>query len=129
MYKYPACQLIESDFLFSSIIRISLSWCKRPAISSEHTAKSLQRSPDTMSSESNEYVSRQGDKSEIPVQADDSKVEDPIDETTANSDAQLERDDAEAIDKSNIIKDRTRHAEPQAGYREPGDNEGIPTDD
>ncbi len=101
------------------------------------------------SDESNEYVSRQGDKSEIPVQADESKVEDPIDETTANSDAQLgiftvfarstsasdlmsyflERDDAEAIDKSNIIKERTRHAEPQGGYREPGDNEGIPTDD
>ncbi|KAJ6446752.1 NmrA family protein [Purpureocillium lavendulum] len=60
-----------------------------------------------------------GDKSEIPVQADDSKVEDPIDETTANSDAQLERDDAEAIDKSNIINERTRHAEPQGGYRPP----------
>ena len=41
------------------------------------------------SDEYNEYVSRQGDKSEIPVQADESKVEDPIDETTANSDAQL----------------------------------------
>ncbi|KAM4057242.1 hypothetical protein HRG_004073 [Hirsutella rhossiliensis] len=51
------------------------------------------------------YVSRQGQKSEIPVQADDAKVEDPIDGNTADSDAQLARDDADAIDKSNIMKD------------------------
>lgn len=41
-----------------------------------------------MSSET-DYVSRQGDKAEIPVQADDVRVEDPIDENTADTDAQL----------------------------------------
>lgn len=37
----------------------------------------------------------------------------------------LERDDAEAIDKSNIISSRTRGAQPSGDYREPGDEEGI----
>ncbi|RDA92061.1 hypothetical protein CP533_0985 [Ophiocordyceps camponoti-saundersi (nom. inval.)] len=76
-----------------------------------------------------DYVSRQGDKSEIPVQADDVRVEDPIDETTADTDAQLARDEKDAIDTSNIIKEKTRHAAPKGGYREPGDDEGIPVDD
>lgn len=41
-----------------------------------------------------------------------------------------ERDDHEAIDKSNIIEERTRDAAPAKGtYREPGDEEGLPTDD
>ena len=41
-----------------------------------------------------------------------------------------ERDDKDAIDTSNIIDERTRHAKPAEGtYREPGDEEGIPTDD
>jgi hypothetical protein len=39
-----------------------------------------------------------------------------------------ERDDKEAIDKSNIIDDRTRGAKPVATYREPGDTEGLPED-
>ena len=38
----------------------------------------------------NEYQSRTG-QSEIPVQADDKPVEDPIDPETADSDAQLGR--------------------------------------
>lgn len=38
-----------------------------------------------------------------------------------------ERDDNEAIDKSNIVKDRTRGAKPEGGsYREPGDGEALP---
>ncbi|RDA82819.1 hypothetical protein CP532_6096 [Ophiocordyceps camponoti-leonardi (nom. inval.)] len=76
-----------------------------------------------------DYVSRQGDKSEIPVQADDARVEDPIDEDTADTDAQLARDEKDAIDTSNIIKEKTRHAAPKGGYREPGDEEGIPVDE
>ena len=41
-----------------------------------------------------------------------------------------ERDDKEAIDKSNIIKgDRTRHAKPAGTYKEPGDEEGLPGPD
>ncbi|KAK1989945.1 hypothetical protein LX36DRAFT_648588 [Colletotrichum falcatum] len=73
----------------------------------------------------NEYVSRQGDREPIGVVDDDTKVEDPIDTETADSDAQLERDDKEAIDKSNILKERTRGAQPAGEYREPGDTEGL----
>lgn len=36
-----------------------------------------------------------------------------------------ERDEKEAIDKSNIMKERTRHAKPVETYREPGDMEGL----
>ena len=40
------------------------------------------------------------------------------------------KDDADAIDESNIISERTRGARPAKGsMREPGDDEGIPTDD
>jgi len=36
-------------------------------------------------------------------------------------------DDAEAIDKSNILRSgRTRGAKPEGGYAEPGDEEGLP---
>lgn len=43
----------------------------------------------------------------------------------------LEKDEREAIDRSNIQKgDRTRHATKPAGtYREPGDEEGLPGPD
>ncbi|RAL65109.1 hypothetical protein DID88_001215 [Monilinia fructigena] len=48
----------------------------------------------------------------------------------ANSDAQLERDDEEAIDKSNVIDSKTRGAAKSSEtYREPGDEEGLPTND
>ncbi|KAK1497046.1 hypothetical protein CTAM01_08058 [Colletotrichum tamarilloi] len=73
----------------------------------------------------NEYVSRQGDREPVSVLGDDAKVEDPIDAETADSDAQLERDDKEAIDKSNIVEGRTRGAKPTGEYREPGDTEGL----
>ena len=36
------------------------------------------------------------------------------------------KDDADAIDKNNIIGGRTRGAVPSGGYQEPGDNEGLP---
>lgn len=40
------------------------------------------------------------------------------------------RDDAEAIDQSNIVGGgRTRGAKPEGGYREPGDEEGLPEND
>ncbi|KAI1081883.1 hypothetical protein F5B20DRAFT_578662 [Whalleya microplaca] len=79
----------------------------------------------------NDYVSRSGHKGEqIPVQSDDDRIEDPIDGATADSDEQLARDDNEAIDKSNIVKGRTRGAKPNhGGYREPGDDEGLPVTD
>ncbi|KIW97525.1 uncharacterized protein Z519_01109 [Cladophialophora bantiana CBS 173.52] len=73
----------------------------------------------------NDYKSRTG-QSHIPVQSDDAPVEDPIDATKADSDEQLARDDAEVIDESNIINERTRGATKEGGYREPGDEEGLP---
>ncbi|KAL2213147.1 hypothetical protein CC79DRAFT_1361967 [Sarocladium strictum] len=73
------------------------------------------------------YVSRQGNKNEpLPVQSDADRVEDPVDGDVADSDEQLERDDSDAIDESNIIDERTRHAKPTDTYREPGDDEGLP---
>jgi hypothetical protein len=34
----------------------------------------------------------------------------------------VEKDDAEAIDESNIMDERTRGAKPRGTYQEPGDN-------
>lgn len=39
------------------------------------------------------------------------------------------KDDADAIDQGNIVSGRTRGAGPSGGYAEPGDEEGLPTDD
>lgn len=36
------------------------------------------------------------------------------------------RDGNDAMDQSNVIDERTRHAKPSGGYREPGDEEGLP---
>ncbi|RKU46263.1 hypothetical protein DL546_006483 [Coniochaeta pulveracea] len=71
------------------------------------------------------------DQDPVPVVKDDAGVEDPLhntDDQDANSDAQLERDDKEAIDESNIIDERTRGAKPISTYKEPGDTEGLPED-
>ena len=65
----------------------------------------------------------------IPVQRDDANIESGVNPPTEfeggeNSDAQLEKDDKDAIDSSNIINDRTRGAAQKSGtYREPGDEE------
>ncbi|GAO13618.1 uncharacterized protein UV8b_01763 [Ustilaginoidea virens] len=64
-----------------------------------------------------------GESEPIPVQGDDDAVADPIKETTADSDKALERDEKEAIDKSNIIRDRTRGAKPRGQYTEPDDSQ------
>ncbi|EKG20262.1 hypothetical protein MPH_02379 [Macrophomina phaseolina MS6] len=69
----------------------------------------------------NDYASR-SDQYQVPVQKDEAPVEDPIDANTADT-----RDDNEAIDKGNIVSDRTRGAAKKAGtYVEPGDEEGLP---
>ncbi|KAI1323546.1 hypothetical protein F5Y16DRAFT_383496 [Xylariaceae sp. FL0255] len=76
------------------------------------------------------YVSRSGTKHEpIGVVSDQERIEDPIDDRKADTDEQLVKDDNDAIDESNIIDERTRGAAPQQGYREPGDEEGLPSDD
>ncbi|CEJ54028.1 hypothetical protein PMG11_00353 [Penicillium brasilianum] len=72
-----------------------------------------------------EYVT---DEQDIPVQDDIQDIEDPIDEGTANSDQQLANDEKEAIDRSNIINERTRHAKPQTdnGYNEGPSEDDLP---
>ncbi|EGR48260.1 uncharacterized protein TRIREDRAFT_107855 [Trichoderma reesei QM6a] len=59
----------------------------------------------------------------IPVQGDDAPVEDPIQASAADSDEQLAQDDREAIDKSNIIGERTRGSKPMGSYQEPSDEQ------
>ncbi|GAB7350503.1 hypothetical protein MBLNU459_g1097t1 [Dothideomycetes sp. NU459] len=76
----------------------------------------------------NDYVSRPG-QSEIPVQKDEADVEDPINPETADSDETLQADEKAAMDESNIMDSRTRGAKPSGTYTEPGDEEGLPTDD
>ncbi|KAK4493842.1 hypothetical protein PRZ48_015027 [Zasmidium cellare] len=86
-----------------------------------------QQIPDGLATD-NDYTSRTGQKDHIPVQKDDDTVEDPIDPETADSDQQLEKDDSDAIDKSNIVEGRTRGAaKGKGGYAEPGDEEGLPS--
>ena len=100
-----------------------------------------------------DYQSRTG-QSEIPVQKDDAPVEDPFGPATADSDEMLSiscsflcsssplnvfvwalkgwlltlhivRDDADAIDKSNIRGGRPRGSKPSGGYSEPGMRRGC----
>ncbi|KAI1440921.1 hypothetical protein F5Y02DRAFT_401512 [Annulohypoxylon stygium] len=59
----------------------------------------------------------------IPVLKDDERIEDPINTQNADSDQQLARDDAEAIDQSNVLKERTRGKKPGGTYREPTDEQ------
>ncbi|KAK4064433.1 hypothetical protein Trihar35433_7950 [Trichoderma harzianum] len=63
-----------------------------------------------------------GGKESIPVQSDNAPLEDPIQASSADTDQQLEQDDKEAIDKSNIIDERTRGSKPRRSYEEPGDD-------
>ncbi|KAK3353418.1 hypothetical protein B0T25DRAFT_518488 [Lasiosphaeria hispida] len=93
----------------------------------------LERKPLTppLELQDDSYVSRPGHKNEpAPVMSDGERVEDSANGSDANSDAQLERDDKEAISKSNIINERTRGvAKPKGTYAEPGDEEGLPKND
>ncbi|KAI1209601.1 uncharacterized protein F4807DRAFT_460348 [Annulohypoxylon truncatum] len=69
-----------------------------------------------------QYVPRPGDENgEIPAK-------ELVDEKKAETvELPLTRDDKEAIDTSNIIGERTRHARPLSGtYEMPGDEEGLP---
>ncbi|KAI9748990.1 MAG: hypothetical protein M1815_002833 [Lichina confinis] len=70
-----------------------------------------------------DYVSESGP---VPVQKDDAPVR-ALDQAKADSDEQLQQDEKEAIDKSNIIKDRTRHAKPEGvGYSEGPEEDDLP---
>ncbi|KAK0738663.1 hypothetical protein B0T18DRAFT_422538 [Schizothecium vesticola] len=63
----------------------------------------------------------------VPVVDDDAPVEDPVGGLgDADSDKQLERDEKEAIDPGNIIKDKSRIGKPGrtlGRYTEPGDED------
>ncbi|KAH7552694.1 hypothetical protein BM1_08645 [Bipolaris maydis] len=73
----------------------------------------------------NSYQSRTG-QSEIRVIKDEAPVESTEYDNGGDSDQQLERDEKEAIDRDNIISERTRGAAKQPGtYAEPGDEEGL----
>ncbi|KAK8101146.1 uncharacterized protein PG998_007447 [Apiospora kogelbergensis] len=78
----------------------------------------------------NSYVSRSGHKNEpLNVVSDQERVAEPVD-AEADTDEQLARDDNEAIDRDNILDERTRGAgKPKGTYTEPGDEEGLPTND
>jgi len=77
----------------------------------------------------NSYAGR-SDGLPVPVVKDETPVEQPNDEIAPDSDKALERDEAEAIDKSNVLKGgRTRGAKPMQGYSEPGDDEDLPAND
>ncbi|KAL4760268.1 uncharacterized protein BDW70DRAFT_69365 [Aspergillus foveolatus] len=75
----------------------------------------------------------QGFSKGIPVQSDDADYEDPMQPPFSNSNQQLEQDEREAIDKSNIISGKgrsLRHSKPQApsGYSEGPDEDDLPAE-
>jgi len=70
------------------------------------------------------------DKDVVPVLKDETPIEQPNDARNPDSDKALEQDEAEAIDKSNILKGgRTRGAKPQGSYQEPEGEDDLPVDD
>ncbi|KAB8233916.1 hypothetical protein ETB97_005301 [Aspergillus alliaceus] len=70
-------------------------------------------------------------KSHIPVVRDEANLADPMQPPFSNSDQQLERDEREAIDRSNILGgERLRHAKPntQNKYDEGPGEDDLPED-
>ncbi|AEO68669.1 bce728d1-ffa4-4b48-b5b8-b96eab7526a2 [Thermothielavioides terrestris] len=59
----------------------------------------------------------------VPVVGDEEPVAEPMKPGQADTDKQLEQDEREAIDKGNIMKERTRHAKPGQSYAEPSDEQ------
>lgn len=79
--------------------------------------------PDTVQ---DDYISRTGQKNgPIPVQSDTQGADAGgyTDPAQADSDKQLQADEKDAIDQSNVIGERTRGA--AKNYQEPGDTEGL----
>eukprot|EP01083_Nonionella_stella_P092076 257622_1 len=67
-------------------------------------------------------------KGQVPVQRDEQQFDDPMQPPYSNTDQQLEEDEQEAIDKSNILRgDRLRHAKPRTSnkYNEGPDEEDL----
>ncbi|KAL4790021.1 hypothetical protein BDV19DRAFT_382646 [Aspergillus venezuelensis] len=76
----------------------------------------------------------QGFSMGIPVQRDEDDLEDPMQPPYSNSNQQLEQDENEAIDRSNMLNDpssgrTTRRNKPQAtGYSEGPDEDDLPSE-
>ncbi|KAJ6023490.1 hypothetical protein N7499_008886 [Penicillium canescens] len=71
-------------------------------------------------------------KGQVPVQGDNERYEDPIQPPYSNTDQQLEEDENEAIDKSNILRgDRLRHAKPRTSnkYNEGPEEDDLPAEE
>ncbi|KAJ5968845.1 hypothetical protein N7501_005093 [Penicillium viridicatum] len=67
-------------------------------------------------------------KGQVPVQGDNQQFDDPMQPPYSNTDQQLEEDEQEAIDNSNVLRgDRLRHAKPRTSnkYSE-GPDEDLP---
>ncbi|KAJ5175392.1 uncharacterized protein N7482_001269 [Penicillium canariense] len=70
-------------------------------------------------------------KDQVPVQRDTQEYDDPMQPPYSNSDEQLEKDENEAIDRSNVLKgDRLRHAKPRTAnkYSEGPDEDDLPAE-
>ncbi|KAJ9492627.1 hypothetical protein VN97_g578 [Penicillium thymicola] len=68
-------------------------------------------------------------RNQLPVQEDEQSYEDPMQPPYSNSDQQLEVDEREAINKSNIMRgDRLRHEKPRSTtkYSEGPDESDLP---
>ncbi|KAI1347443.1 hypothetical protein F5Y01DRAFT_295124 [Xylaria sp. FL0043] len=77
------------------------------------------------------YTTENKNTESVPVVSDEAAIEDPVRPEQADTNEQLDRDDREAIDESNILKDRLRGNEPKKGaLREPSDEEmGLAEDE
>ncbi|KAJ9480918.1 hypothetical protein VN97_g12601 [Penicillium thymicola] len=68
-------------------------------------------------------------RGQVAVQEDDQQYDDPMQPPYSNTDQQLEEDEQEAIDKSNILRgDRLRHEKPRTSdkYSEGPDEDDLP---
>ncbi|PLB55555.1 hypothetical protein P170DRAFT_506123 [Aspergillus steynii IBT 23096] len=76
------------------------------------------------------YRIQYGKHDHLPIDINDENVDEPLMETRdPDSNEQLDRDETEAIDKSNIIRgDGLRHAKPQTQnqYSEGPDEDDLP---
>ncbi|KAF3929696.1 hypothetical protein AA313_de0205292 [Arthrobotrys entomopaga] len=81
---------------------------------------------DAASDRGNEEYNPGDDGYPVPVVRDNGDEPSGVNPGREDSDEQLARDDQDAIDESNIMKERTRGAKPRGEYREPGDEEGLP---
>ncbi|KAJ5905496.1 uncharacterized protein N7473_002412 [Penicillium subrubescens] len=88
-------------------------------------------SPVTGTVTDNDYVGETNPdyKDTVPVQEDEQPVEDPVQPPYSNSNEQLEQDEKEAIDQSNVLRgERLRHAKPRTSnrYNEGPDETDLP---